>query len=261
MNPYGPRILVLIPHPDDEVVGCFAALAHARAAGHTIFGLYLGHGCVAREALWPWQRGDYATRVNTRMTEAMQVANFMGLRVAGENRARPARAIWQELPQVMDEVNAAIRNVQPTHIWVPAYEGGNPDHDALNALASTLKGPQVFEFAEYHLAGGRPHYNAFIHPRGDETVLELSLPEQTAKRQALEMYASEQGNIGGLGIRYEALRYLAGYDYAARPYPGKLWYERFQWVQLPGVPFKHPRVDYTKSAEVSAAIMRFLARA
>ena len=40
---FGKRILIIIPHPDDEVVGCTAAIARAQAQGARIYAIYLGH--------------------------------------------------------------------------------------------------------------------------------------------------------------------------------------------------------------------------
>ena len=67
---FGKRILILIPHPDDEVVGCAAAIARARSQGARVFGCYLSHGFLPREALWVWQRGSYEKRVARRLKEA-----------------------------------------------------------------------------------------------------------------------------------------------------------------------------------------------
>jgi len=61
------RILIVIPHPDDEVVGCAAAIARAQAQGARVYGIYLGHGCLRREALWPWQGSGYQRRVARRI--------------------------------------------------------------------------------------------------------------------------------------------------------------------------------------------------
>jgi hypothetical protein len=58
--------------------------------------------------------------------------------------------IWPQLPDVYDEVQQAIQLSRPDRLWVPAYEGGNPDHDAVNALASTIKSVGV-RILEYHL--------------------------------------------------------------------------------------------------------------
>jgi hypothetical protein len=149
---FGKRILIIIPHPDDEVVGCTAAMARAQAQGARIYGIYLGHGCLRREALWPWQGNGYQKRVARRILEAECAARFLGLTVVGKNTCRAAREIWPQLPDVYEEVQQAIQLSGPDRLWVPAYEGGNPDHDAVNALASTIKSVPAFEFSEYHFA-------------------------------------------------------------------------------------------------------------
>jgi LmbE family N-acetylglucosaminyl deacetylase len=251
---FGKRILILIPHPDDEVVGCAAAIARARAQGARVYGAFLSHGFLPREHLWPWQRKGYGKRVRLRMEEAAKTADFLGITVVAKNEERAAREIWRNLREVEAEVRGAIQHCAPDRIWVPAYEGGNPDHDGLNALASTLKDQAVFEFSEYHLFGG-PHSNRFIEKKGKEIVHRLTPEEKRMKQEALALYASEKGNLTGIACNEEQFRPLSAYDYSKRPHTGKLWYERFQWV-----PFKPPRVDYTKAEEVSAAIGAFLRR-
>jgi hypothetical protein len=94
----------------------------------------------------------------------------------------------------------------------------------------------------------------FFAPNGGETVLELSETETAQKRAALALYASERGNLRHVGARREAFRPLAPYDYARPPHPGVLFYQRFQWVWP-----RHPRVDYARPEEVSAALAAFRA--
>ncbi len=250
---FGKRILILIPHPDDEVVACAAAIARARAQGARVFGVNLSHGCLARQTMWFWERGLYAQRVEQRIAESVRVADFLGIKMVGGNMARPAREIWPDLQTVYGEVMQAMQQCAPDCLWVPAYEGGNPDHDAINALASTIKNVPVYEMAEYNFIHGIPHSNAFLAIKGNEITLTLTPEEQVMKRAALKLYESEQKNLGDMDVRYESFRPLAEYDYSKRPHEGKLWYERFQWV-----PFRHPRVDYTRAAEVSKAITEFL---
>src|SRR6266576_3356235 len=72
------RILVLAPHPDDEIVACGIAARRARLAGARIFVLFLTTGIPEPEALWPWQRGGYAARVARRREEARTAAALIG---------------------------------------------------------------------------------------------------------------------------------------------------------------------------------------
>jgi LmbE family N-acetylglucosaminyl deacetylase len=251
---FGKRILVLVAHPDDEVVACAASIAQARAQGAAVLSLYLTNGCLAQDVLWPWQRKHYDGFVATRRAEAEQAATALGLLPVGW-AARPARALWRELPQVFAEVQAALTQYRPDQIWVPAYEGGNPDHDALNAVGSKLKTRlSVLEFAEYNFFGGKPQSQAFVSPDDTVHVTHLTPDERAAKLAAMKIYASEAGNLSAIGVERESCRPLASYNYAQPPHQGKLWYTRFAWV-----PFRHPRVDFTAAAEVSAAIAAFLA--
>src|SRR5262249_31788593 len=148
----------------------------------------------------------------------------------------------------------AIGQYNIDQLWVPAYEGGNADHDAANAVAS-LFAPKlkILEFAEYNFAGGRAYSHEFPRPNGSEEVIALTPEEQQKKRALLAAYASEKCNLGYVKTERECFRPLAAYDYSRPPHEGTLWYARFQWV-----PFRHPRVDFAKPAEVYAAIAAFL---
>ncbi len=251
---FGKRILILVAHPDDEVVACAASIARARAQGATVTTLYLTHGCLGRDVLWSWQRKHYEHNVARRRAEAEEAAMALGVQPVGWS-ARPARHLWRELPQVFEEVKAALAQYRPDQVWVPAYEGGNPDHDALNAVGFKIK-PRlsVLEFAEYNFFGGKARTQSFVSTDETARVILLTPEEIASKKAVLKIYASEAGNLSSLGVEQESYRPLSSYDYAQLPHQGKLWYARFQWV-----PFRHPRVDFTDPTEASKAIVAFLA--
>ena len=252
---FGRRILVLVAHPDDEVVACAAAIGRAKATGAAVFALYLTDGCLARETMWPWRRNRHDDDVARRRAEGEGAAARLGITPVGWAR-RPARHLWRELPGVHAEMRAAIEAYEADQIWTPAYEGGNPDHDGLNALASLFANQiSVLEFAEYNFLGGRARAQQFPRPRGDEQTLVLTPDEQRQKSALLHIYESERQNLGYVGVISECWRKLGAYDYSLPPHPGLLWYARFQWV-----PFRHPRVDFTRSEEVSRAIVAYLDR-
>jgi LmbE family N-acetylglucosaminyl deacetylase len=245
---------LLCAHPDDEVVASFAAIGRAKAAGSRVAVLFLTHGCVDQATMWPWRRAQYADVIARRQAESARVAAELGLTVAGRS-ARPARHLWRDLGAAEREVRAAVAAVGADQLWAPAFEGGNPDHDGANAIASRLaaEGLSVLEFAEYNLAGGKARSHRFPRPNGAETVLQLSPDEQVAKRRALSLYASEAGNLSYVGVEQEIYRPLVAYDYSNPPHAGKLWYARFQWV-----PFRHPSVDFTRPEAVTRSIASYL---
>ena len=254
-GPFGSRILILAAHPDDEIVACAAAIGRAQQQGSTIFVHYLTHGCVARKTLWRWQRKHYNAYVERRLSEAAKAARFLNLTPTGNVPKRAARHLWRELSKVDSELRQLVTSFQIDQLWVPAYEGGNADHDALNALASKYASRyRVFEFAEYNFYEKRARSHLFPFPNGTEETITLTPQEQENKRMALEIYQSEKRNLNYVKTEHECFRALTTYNYSLPPHPGKLWYTRFQWV-----PFRHPRIDFTKPEEVSIAIRKFLA--
>lgn len=246
---FADRILILIPHPDDETVGCAAAIARARAAGAAVSGLFLTTGVPAAEVAWRPDPDRTAARVARRRCEAEAVARRLGLEPLAFH-PWPTRTLRHRAGEAMAAIRAAVKTVRPGVVWTPAWEGAHADHDVTNALASRLGAP-VWEFAEYNNAGGRTRSQEFPAVNGTEVVLHLSDAEQAEKRALLGLYASETGNLGHIGSGRESFRPLPAHDYARPPHPGTLFYARFHWV-----PFRHPRIDRTRPEEVSRAIIQ-----
>jgi LmbE family N-acetylglucosaminyl deacetylase len=253
--PWGKRILVLAPHPDDEVVGVAAALTRARQDGAVAALAFLTTGVPASETAWPWARRGHSRRVERRGEEARQAALALGLKIAMVSDV-PSRCLKDHLHATRDRALAVIQSFEPDRLWVPAFEGAHQDHDAANALAATLADRvAVWEFAEYNFMGGRVRANQFPMPAADQVVVELGEAEQAAKRRLLALYRSEAGNLGHVGRVRESLRPLPRHDYAKPAHPGRLFRERFHWV-----PFRHPRIDAEPTAGIGAALAAFIRR-
>lgn len=243
------RILILAPHPDDEIVACAIAARRARATGAEIFVLFLTHGIPSPEVLWRWQRTSFEARVARRRGEAVAAAMLLRAAIV-DFLDIPSRRLIAHLDTAAAAVDRALHDTRPNELWVPAFEGAHQDHDAANALAASWRERvPVWEFAAYNLAGGKVRSNRFPDARGGVVELRLSRDEIALKRRALRLYRSERGNLAHIEVAEEAYRPLPRHDYAAPPHSGRLFRERFQWV-----PLRHPRVDFTPSAEVYAAL-------
>jgi LmbE family N-acetylglucosaminyl deacetylase len=250
---FGQRILLLIPHPDDEVVGCCAAIGRAQRAGANVFGAFLTTGVPAAEVLWPWQRAAHHQRVEQRLGEARRAAELLGLDPICF-RDVPTRRLKDHGPATLELIRSLLAEVHADMLWTPAYEGGHQDHDVANFLASRLRDrAPVWEFSEYNFFGGEVRSQEFFAPTGEEQVLALDAAEQQRKRTLLALYASEQGNLDYVRTAREVFRPLASYDYTRPPHDGKMFYQRFQWVPY------HPRVDHTRPEEVCRALAGFAA--
>ena len=250
----GSRILVLAPHPDDEVAGCCAAIRRARAQGSSVSVHFLTTGVPSPQRLWPWDRSRHPARVERRRQEARQVCAKLGAEVARFSSV-DARELKNELRTAGDLIIEQSAACGADTLWVPAYEGGHPDHDVTNFIASTLrKDLPVWEYSEYNFYGGRVRSNEFFSRTGKEMELNLSGEERRFKKMLLEMYVSERGNLSYLRTEREMFRPLAGYDYSRPPHPGTLFYRRFAWAAF------HPRVNHVRPGEVSRAIAEFRAQ-
>jgi LmbE family N-acetylglucosaminyl deacetylase len=248
------RILILIPHPDDEAVGCCAAVERAQKAGAQVFGLMLTAGVPAREIMWPWRRVEHSARVRRRRVEAETAVRERGF-VEVLYRELPSRQLRSNLAQARRDVAALIARWGINALWAPAYEGGHADHDAANVLAHAMQNcvSEIFEFAEYNYAGGRIRSQQFPQPNGSELVLTLSPEEKRRKDLALKTYASAKRDLNYVRVECECLRPLATYDYNRPPHEGTLFYQRFHWV-----PFRHPDIDFTHPDQACADFRRFL---
>ena len=243
------RILVLAPHPDDEIVVCGIAASRARAVGARVFVLYLTTGVPAPEVLWPWQRAGHAARVSRRRAEAHAAAALLGLEPV-RFHDYPSRQLRHHLDAAAAEVGRALAECAADALWVTAFEGAHQDHDAANAVASKFRDRvPVCEFAAYNFAGGHVRSNQFPDRRDGDVTIKLSAEEAALKKKALACYASEQANLRHIGVARESWRPLPHYDYGAPPHVGRLFRERFHWV-----PFRHPRIDFDRSATICAKI-------
>lgn len=251
----GRRVLLLIPHPDDEVVGCALAIRRENATGTRFFGLYLTTGIPERSRLWPWRRGWYPAYVARRRTEALRAALRLEITPL-EFLDWPARSLKDHLSEATERIAAAVAQGGITEIWAPAWEGGHQDHDTANFLAAQFAPTiPVREFAEYNFAGGQLRSGQFISPAGSEDSTLLNEADSRWKRTLLGIYRSERGNLAHIEPTMESLRPLPAHDYGKPAHDGTLFYQRFQWI-----PFRHPRVDFERPERVCRILTDYRAR-
>jgi LmbE family N-acetylglucosaminyl deacetylase len=138
------RILVLAPHPDDELIGCGGTLCRLLAAGARVTVLQATDGG-ALESLHDLP----AVRArSTRLDEAREVADALGARLVS----------WEEpdsqlacTPRTVARMEDLLRELRPTHVFTPFLVDPHPDHRALSRiLAAALAGvgvvPRVLQY-------------------------------------------------------------------------------------------------------------------
>lgn len=236
MEALGPllgRTLVLVAHPDDEVIGCGALLQRMKE-GAVVF---CTDGAPYDDYFWK-RYGSREQYARLRQEEARRAMACIprapqAIFLADRNPAFIDQQLFRCLPQAFEALAELIRERRPDALLALAYEGGHPDHDSVCFLAAQLEkelGVSAWEFPLYHRStDGVGVHQEFVIPGGDEIVLQATPAEQDVKRQMLRAYAS-QGNLEAhFSVEVERFRRIANYDFSRPPLPGVLNYEAWQW--------------------------------
>ena len=243
------NILILAPHPDDEVVGTCTIIKKGMELGQHFYIFFLTNGVIPREEMWFFEKKKYSIKLDIRLTEMKKAVKYLGIKKYYLQNI-PSRSLKMHIVKTINKIKLIVQTHNITTIFTPAYEGGHQDHDVSNFIASKfIKQLNVYEFAEYNNFGGKSVSNTFIGEDTNEEILILNDKEISYKKKMLNIYKSETKNLGHIKVVRETLRKLKSYDYSQRPHKGKLFYERFNLFSW------HPRVDGT-SPEIVCEILK-----
>ncbi len=230
------NVLLLLAHNDDEYF-CSLRISEELQLGNHIFVVYLTHGSL------------YGADSKTRIAESTKVLTGLGVNPADIFATGYEKNIFDcRLPErIVDgyrSLCALMDTIPIDRIYVMAWEGGHPDHDASHmigvafARARNLR-QQLYEFPAYNAARKRPGSAGvmrFMNGNGD--ILATSLNRMHAfraltlargyKTQRTTFLALLPGSIVQLLLRgYQAYRRVPeNRDYTQPPHPGTLFYER-----------------------------------
>ena len=116
----GSPVLVMAPHPDDEVFGCGGVIVQAVRSGATVRVVVLTDGA---------GQGD----PETRHTEALEAARRLGIS-RPEFWGRADRSLSPDDPDLIDRVRALLVEAAPNILLLPSPAEIHPDHRALALL-------------------------------------------------------------------------------------------------------------------------------
>lgn len=119
-------VLVLAPHPDDEIFGCGAALASLRTAGADVVVLLVTDGAVTADP------AEYRRVADVRLDESRAALEILGGgRV--ESLGLPDRGLGSRISEITRELRKALRAHRPDLVFVPSPVEIHPDHRAVAA--------------------------------------------------------------------------------------------------------------------------------
>jgi LmbE family N-acetylglucosaminyl deacetylase len=228
------RTLVIVAHPDDEVVGCGIILQRMRNP----IVLFCTDGAPRASDYWAafGCRESYAA---VRRRESRSALAHIGiehmefLSEAEEGAPFIDQDLFLAVPNALPRLLNLIERYRPTALLSHAYEGGHPDHDACCFLAHTA-GHQlnlpVWEFPLYHRTEvGEFRRQQFPWPNGNEVLLSPSEEELARKQQMMALHQSQRDVLAQFDPALECFRPMAAYDFSAPPHEGTLNYEAWGW--------------------------------
>jgi len=227
-------VLLIVAHPDDEVLG--AGIWLNRNRGKAVHLVHATDGS-------PLDMQD-AIAAGFTSREAYSAARFAELAAALELAGRhdpethtrlgiPDKEAYLNLPTLISAVDDLVQRLRPGLVLTPAYEGGHPDHDAVAFAASVVCRRQACEHREFPLYhrgdNGRMVTSVFLRPNGEEDILTLSPEECLQKARMLACFDSQRNVLAQFEIGTERFRRAPEYDFTQPPYSGPLLYETWGW--------------------------------
>jgi len=224
--------LILVAHPDDEVIAC-GALMQGMKKPVVIFST---DGAPHDGGFWK-QYGSRPAYAAIRRREAELALEIVGARpvfLADQVDGGIAdQELFRNLNVAVTAVEKIVTQLEPNCILTLAYEGGHPDHDAACFVASMVgrrTAIPVWESPLYHRNDdGVGVIQTFPRTRGTEVIVPVEGTQLEKKIRMFGHYRSQGLLIDSFRPQHETYRPIADYDFTQPPLPWKLNYELWQW--------------------------------
>lgn len=233
----GAQILVVVAHPDDEVIGAGALLAELSEVSL----LHVTDG--APKQMHDARKAGFATRQQYARARRQELLAAMRLARIAPERSVAFDITDQEasfnLIALAHRMAETLRSLRPQIILTQPYEGGHPDHDATAFVVRAacrllarngVAPPAVFEMTAYHIKQGEICAFEFL-PRSGCTVHTrwLTAEARTLKTGMIGCYQTQQETLRAFPVLLERVRPAPHYDFTSPPHAGRLFYEHFDW--------------------------------
>lgn len=229
-----PRTLLVVAHPDDDVVG---AASRLKRLAREICVVYVTDGA----PFPPHFHEDAGFKRRLQYADARSAEALMALGLVGiwPRQVRSLGVVDQTAAQYLPLITRALVGIAAEHapdaVLTHAYEGGHPDHDAVAFAvhcAARLAGEPalpVLEFAAYHDRQGELRTYDFIEEHRSETRrLRLTPEAQALKQRLFSCHETQRAVLSQFPLGTEAFRVAPDYDFTDPP-ARTLYYERFDW--------------------------------
>jgi N-acetylglucosamine malate deacetylase 1 len=192
------RVVVVAPHPDDEVIGCGGTLINHKNNGDRIFILYLTTG-----EMFICDKENYLDKVNIRKCEAKSVCNEMGFDFLYWSDI-PARTINENYCKIQKDLIKIFQYVKPNYVYIPHNKEKDFDHVISHNIAKEAYWlSQAINKSGITNSVNALVYNYEIWSPLNEIHKYVSIDHYMEKKiELIEIYKSQMGEINySEGIR------------------------------------------------------------
>jgi LmbE family N-acetylglucosaminyl deacetylase len=192
-------LMVVSPHPDDEVLGCGQLMSEHHRRGGTIHVVIVSSGELSHQSCC----GNPGTVVAAyREKHAVQALSRIGVSEARihfwrlpDGRLRD----FEEAPEIVTRMGSLVRSINPVAVLIPHLHDNHVDHQACGRMA--LRGLRAYEGPVYQFAVWAQYALSYppLMPRlaGRPFFIESSIALRD-KRDMWQAYL--QADLDGCGI-------------------------------------------------------------
>ena len=233
-----PRAMLVVAHPDDEVIAIGGRIRRFRWAHfvHVTDGAPLNQQDSRHQGF-----STLDAYRSARRDEFRRALSECGLsRVSFDCLAFSDQEASLHLADLTRKIASLILQHSPEVVLTHPYEGGHPDHDAcafavhqaIHQLVSrNIQPPLVAETAFYHLGPFGIETGCFLNgskPK-DEITYMLTSREQTQKQRLLRCFSTQRATLQYFSTARERFRLAPDYDFTTPPHCPPVFYDGYPW--------------------------------
>lgn len=221
-------ILIVVAHPDDEVIGCAIQFSRWDPSRVNIIHVTDGSpldlhdaeaaGFEDREAYFHQRRRELYAALDLVAIRPDQCLSFN----------YPDKETMLHLPELTSRLVAYIEQLRPGVVYTHPYEGGHPDHDSTAFAVAHAASCPIREFTSYHEGPNGLIIGEFLGG-GDVETVEPTPQELELKRKMYRCYRTQQKVLSDFPAGPERFRLAPQYDFTKAPHSGTLHYEKLGW--------------------------------